>query len=159
MPLKRRMPTSLEGTSALFIARYTASVNQTSPASVIPSSRAAMFTASPKTSLSRSATSPALNATRIVIRSEGPRVAFQAARTLCISRPQSTAFVGDVNVTRRASPMVFTSRPPYCAVTGSRRSSWTARSSSRLSREVDEVRSVKPWMSVNMTVRTRLLMG
>jgi hypothetical protein len=73
--------------------------------------------------------------------------------------PQITASVGLSKVTRKASPMVFTTVPRKVAKTGLSTRSWVSIRFSIPERVDSEVRAVKPWMSVNMMARLRVATG
>jgi hypothetical protein len=120
------------------------------PASAI--TRAAMCTAMPPTSWSRSSTSPVCNPARIC--SPMLRSSSRSAAAQRIPRP------GPSKVAMSPSPVVLTNRPPHSSTTRCASSSCTSRSLRQRRSPSSLARSVEPTMSVNSTVAsTRLGSG
>lgn len=138
----------------MFIAWKTASLNTTCPDCATPSIRDVVFTASPKTSSFLIMTSPVCMATRILI---GLRACLlNWSKAFCNSIPHKTAFVGDLNVIRKASPIFLMTLPPYFENRGREILSKVSCSLVNSSLLNCAVVFVYPTMSVNMTVRISL---
>lgn len=140
------------GISLLFIAENTASLNTMCPACATPSILDVVFTASPYTSSFLTITSPVCIATLILI---GLFVVLlYLVNSFCSSIPHSTAFVGDLNVIRKASPIFLITFPSYLSNSGSEMLSNMSCSWLNSSLLSCAVVFVYPAMSVNITVRT-----
>jgi hypothetical protein len=86
-------------------------------------------------------------------RSASASSALCSASRSCIAIPQSTESVGERKVSRRASPIDFTRRPPKARTSGKRSRSCWASIRAFSSRDCRPVRAVYPTMSVQTTAR------